>query len=230
MKASFIGLLATIALAHAYEAVSGGASGDGTTTRYWDCCKASCSWPDKADVSAPVGACAVDGVTLVESNEQSGCSGGSAYMCIDNQPWAVDEDLSYGFAAASLAGKDESGWCCGCYELTFTSGEVSGKKMVVQVTNTGGDLGNNHFDLQIPGGGIGIFNGCQTQWDAPANGWGERYGGISSSSECSNLPSKLQDGCKWRFDWFKNTNNPSITFKEVSCPAELVKKTGCSRT
>ena len=39
--------------------------------------------------------------------------------------------------------------------LTFTSGPVSGKKMVVQVTNTGGDLGDNHFDLQMPGGGVG---------------------------------------------------------------------------
>ena len=84
-------------------------------------------------------------------------------MCNDNQPWAVNDDLAYGFAAASVAGKDESGWCCGCYELTFTSAGIEGKKMVVQVTNTGGDLGSNHFDLQIPGGGVGIFNGCETQ-------------------------------------------------------------------
>lgn len=31
---------------------------------------------------------------------------------------------------------------------------------------------NNHFDLQIPGGGVGLFNGCQSQWNAPADGWG----------------------------------------------------------
>lgn len=84
-------------------------------------------------------------------------------MCNDNQPWEVNDNLSYGFAAASIAGKTEEGWCCSCYELTFTSGAVEGKKMVVQVTNTGGDLGSNHFDLQIPGGGVGIFNGCQSQ-------------------------------------------------------------------
>lgn len=84
-------------------------------------------------------------------------------MCNDNQPWAVDDNLSYGFAAASISGKSESDFCCSCYELTFSSGEIEGKKMVVQVTNTGGDLSNNHFDLQIPGGGVGIFNGCQTQ-------------------------------------------------------------------
>ncbi|CAE6439056.1 unnamed protein product [Rhizoctonia solani] len=27
--------------------------------------------------------------------------------------------------------------------------------MIVQATNTGGDLGNNHFDLMVPGGGVG---------------------------------------------------------------------------
>jgi hypothetical protein len=35
--------------------------------------------------------------------------------------------------------------------LTFTSGPVKGKKLVVQATNTGGDLGENHFDLAMPG-------------------------------------------------------------------------------
>jgi hypothetical protein len=47
---------------------------------------------------------------------------------------------------------------------SFTSGPVAGKKMVVQATNTGGDLGENHFDLLIPGGGVGIFNGCPAQY------------------------------------------------------------------
>ncbi|KAI7858177.1 RlpA-like double-psi beta-barrel-protein domain-containing protein-containing protein [Circinella umbellata] len=214
-----------------YAPISGGSSGAGSTTRYWDCCKASCSWPGKADVSSPVNTCKADGVTrLTDNNAQSGCNGGNAYMCNDNQPWAVNDKLSYGFAAASIAGKNEAGWCCGCYELTFTSGAVEGKKLVVQVTNTGGDLGSNHFDLQIPGGGVGIFNGCESQWNAPSNGWGERYGGLSSVSGCSDLPKELQAGCEWRFNWFKNADNPSVSFKEVSCPAELVKKTGCSRS
>lgn len=65
----------------------------------------------------------------------------AAYTCNNNIPWAVNNDLAYGFAAAHISGQSEQDWCCGCYELTFTSGPVSGKKMVVQVTNTGGDLG-----------------------------------------------------------------------------------------
>lgn len=56
-------------------------------------------------------------------------------MCNDNQPWAVSDDLAYGFAATALSGKGESETCCSCYELTFTSGEVKGKRMVVQVCN-----------------------------------------------------------------------------------------------
>lgn len=76
---------------------------------------------------------------------------------------AISSTLSYGYAAVKLAGKQESDWCCACYELTFTSGPVAGKKMVVQATNTGGDLGDNHFDLAIPGGGVGQFNGCTSQ-------------------------------------------------------------------
>ena len=75
----------------------------------------------------------------------------------------IDNDTSYGYAAVKLAGNQESGWCCACYELTFTSGPVKGKRMVVQATNTGGDLGDNHFDLAIPGGGVGQFNGCASQ-------------------------------------------------------------------
>lgn len=68
------------------------------------------------------------------------CAFTAAYLCNDNIPWAINNDLSYGFAAAHISGKSEHDLCCACYELTFTSGPVSGKKMVVQVTNTGDDL------------------------------------------------------------------------------------------
>lgn len=89
--------------------------------------------------------------------------------------------------------------------------------MIVQVTNTGHDLGYDHFDIQIPGGGVGYFNqGCIAQWNAGPNGWGgnykfannirkilsnhfsypilERYGGVSSEAQCSQLPAVLQEG------------------------------------
>jgi len=209
------------------------ASQSGQTTRYWDCCKPSCAWSGKSpQVSHPVNTCHKDGTTVdTNTTTKSGCeSGGAAYMCANQQPWQVSDSESYGYAAASVSGKTEANICCACYELTFTSGPVSGKKMVVQVTNTGSDLGSNHFDIQIPGGGVGIYNGCQTQYGSPADGWGSRYGGISSESECSSLPSALQSGCKWRFEWFKNADNPAVTLAKVKCPSAITAKTGCTRS
>ncbi|KAF4606139.1 hypothetical protein EYR38_000184 [Pleurotus pulmonarius] len=140
----------------------------GKTTRYWDCCKPSCSWSGKASLH--------------------GFTSSAQLLTFSKYPYRsqFNDDLAYGFAAVSLSGSSESKWCCGCYELTFTSGPVAGKKMVVQATNTGGDLGSNHFDILMPGGGVGIFNGCPAQFGS-WNG-GAQYGGVSSRSECSNLP------------------------------------------
>ncbi len=75
----------------------------GITTRYWDCCKASCGWAGKASVTNPVETCAQDGHTSVDVNTQSVCSGGSAYMCTNQQPWNVSSTLSYGYAAAYIS-------------------------------------------------------------------------------------------------------------------------------
>ena len=100
--------------------------------------------------------------------------------------------------------------------------------MIVQVTNTGGDLGNNHFDLQIPGGGFGLFDGCTKQFPGSYS-WGQRYGGVTQRSDCFKIPAVLQSGCLWRFDWFENADNPNMRFQEVSCPAALTQNTQCSR-
>ncbi|KAL1879965.1 hypothetical protein VTK73DRAFT_6545 [Phialemonium thermophilum] len=135
------------------EVSAQGASGTGTTTRYWDCCKPSCAWPLKGNSPSPVQTCDKNDRPLNDGgNTKSGCdNGGGAFMCSSQSPWAVNETTSYGWAAVRIAGSTESAWCCACYELTFTSGPVSGKKLIVQATNTGGDLGSNHFDLAVCG-------------------------------------------------------------------------------
>ena len=66
-------------------------------------------------------------------------------MCSDQSPWAVNDNLAYGFAAVN----NGSPSCCACYQLTFTSGPVKGKKMIVQATNTGTDVGSTQFDLAV---------------------------------------------------------------------------------
>lgn len=82
---------------------------------------------------------------------------------------------------------------------------------------------------QIRGGGVGQFNGCTNEWGAPSSGWGKQYGGISSRSACDSFPDKLKPGCYWHFDWFQGADNPSVTFKQVACPAALTAKSGCVR-
>lgn len=104
--------------------------------------------------------------------------------------------------------------------------------MIVQATNIGYDVGEVQFDLAIPGGGVGVFpKGCAKQYNAPANGWGSlgAYGGTATRSECDALPDKLRDGCYFRFDWMQGSNNPTVEYERVSCPAELVAKSQCKR-
>lgn len=99
--------------------------------------------------------------------------------------------------------------------------------MVVQSTNTGGDLGSNHFDFLMPGGGLGLFDGCTSQFGGIP---GAQYGGISTRDECEQMPDMLKDGCYWRFDWFNNADNPDLTFEQVQCPDELTAITNCKRS
>ncbi len=154
---------------------SGGAAA-GRTTRYWDCCKPSCSWRGKvAGKDTYVQSCRRDGYSVFNHPDAtSGCNGGEAFTCNNQQPWAINDQLAYGFAAAHIPGLSEQDRCCACYKLDFTSAPLQGKSMIVQVTNSGDDVGANQFDLQIPGGGVGLFNGCAPQWGAPGDGWGSK--------------------------------------------------------
>ncbi|KAI1129786.1 glycoside hydrolase family 45 protein [Nemania abortiva] len=206
------------------------ASGSGKTTRYWDCCKPSCAWGGKASVSSPVLTCDKNDGLLSNSNTVSGCDGGTAFTCSNNSPWAVNTNLAYGFAATNIAGGSESSWCCACYQLDFTSGPVAGKSMIVQSTNTGGDLGSNQFDILMPGGGVGIFDGCKSEFGQSLPG--AQYGGVSSRADCdaATMPARLRAGCYWRFDWFMNADNPAVNFKQVACPSALTAISGCKRS
>jgi hypothetical protein len=53
---------------------------------------------------------------------KNGCeNGGKAYMCSMQSPWAVSDELAYGFSAVKLAGGTESSWCCACYKYVQSS-------------------------------------------------------------------------------------------------------------
>ena len=199
----------------------------GQTTRYWDCAKPSSAWAGKGPVSAPVKSCKADGVTPTSDSDAD------AFICTNQQPFEVSENLSYGFGAISFMGQGESDSTCGCFKVVFDEGTpVAGKTFIMQATNIG-DLGSNHVDIAMPGGGFGQVNRCTTQWSIPATAWGpqanQNRGGLTSNT-CKDLPKALQPGCEWRFGWFNNADNPSMKMARVQCPAELTKISGCKRT
>ena len=101
--------------------------------------------------------------------------------------------------------------------------------MIVQVINSGSDVGEHQFDLQIPRSGVGIYNACSRRWGAPNDGWGQRYGSVGSRGECYGLPDPMRNGCLFRFDWFRGADNPKMTYPQVQCRAELISNSGCSR-
>lgn len=116
-----------------------------------------------------------------------------------------------------------------------------GKSIVVQVINIGYDVSGEHsFDIQIPGAGQGAFSsGCVAQYPGKQVGdfdCDNRYGGCHEKSGCNRLPSVLQSGCNWRYDWYHwleadgVTNNPYVNFRRVKCPKELVQISGSAPT
>lgn len=124
--------------------------GIAVTDRYWDCCKPSCAWKAKANFDSPIFSCDSNNNHLSDFDAGTGCNGGTAFLCADQSPWAVNDTFSYGFVGASLAGYVEDAWCGACYQLDFTSGDVKGKRMVVQAHNTGYDVHDaNRFALAV---------------------------------------------------------------------------------
>ncbi|KAL5114842.1 hypothetical protein ACEQ8H_007271 [Pleosporales sp. CAS-2024a] len=201
-----------VALAHC---ASLNYSGEAIATRFWDCCKPSCAWEGKADVNHPVLSCTADNkVTNVAAGTACG-TGGTAYDCSNQQPWAVNDTLSYGFAGAFImpdltSGAIEGAWCCACYQLDFTSDPLRGKSLIVQASNTAYDVTTtNRFSLAIPGGNTTSQNACAQQFGVSQSVFGQNNQGVSKKEDCQNLPDALKDGCNWRFDWYMDAPYPT---------------------
>lgn len=201
--------------------------GDGFATRYWDCCQTHCGQSDGHR-------CSKDGTTRT-GDTNSACNGGGSYACYDEAPHAVSDCLSYGYIAKANPN------CGGCYRIQFTgegkdnandpgSKLIKGKQMIVKVSNTGGDVASNQFDIMVPGGGVGKFNACSNQWGT--SDLGAQYGGFftactgaySAKKQCAHdacmkLPSgQMRDGCLWFTDWLQAADNPKFTSQQTNCP------------
>ena len=93
-------------------------TGEALTTRFWDCCKPSCGWVGKADFSSPVVACTADDKPT-DLAAGTGCKGGNAFQCSNQQPWAINDTLSYGYAGVFITSDLTGGGIEGC--LLYTS-------------------------------------------------------------------------------------------------------------
>jgi len=121
--------------------------------------------------------------------------------------------------------------------------------MVVLASNIGTDVTAGQFDIMIPGGGMGVFTGgCAAEWNVSASDQatvGAPYGGfltycqqslgydatVSAYQSCvKNMCTKLfgasgredlLSGCNWFANWMYAADNPTFTYTEVQCPAEL---------
>jgi len=226
----------------------------GWATRYWDCCKPACGWPQNVGGRTPITSCGQDDQPLSDNKAQNACvSGGVAYMCHALEPWAVSDTLSYGYAAVN----NGSDFCGKCYQLQFTGGShnstvdagskaLLGKTMIVQAINNGG-VDGNQFDLLVPGGGVGLLDACSKQWGT--KDLGEQYGGFflkcqkdnsfdyAKSKACAKAKCEsvfaskpeLRAGCEWFTDWFGAPDNPAVLYKEVTCPDAITKNSGLKR-
>ena len=225
---------------------------NGYASRYWDCCKPSCSWKEHA--SNPARQCDASMNTLTDYSAKSMCEGGPATTCLDQIPIVVNDQLAYAFAASPGGGANV---CGKCFQLTFTGQgkyetklnhqKLAGKKLIVISSNIGYDVGNGQFDIMIPGGGVGAFNGCA---NILGTNLGKTYGGFLSdcedevgwngsdeeiyekrksclSQKCNAAFSgkgKALEGCLFLANWMEAAGNPLHTYEEVSCPNELTSK------
>jgi len=223
--------------------------GSGVTTRYWDSCKPSCATANAGgSTNGTAMTCDVRGVKLTDPNARNSCeSGGTGYACANWFPWAINDSLAYGFATSRT-----NGHCGKCFLLQFSdngelgnSGDIKNKKMVIMVSNIGGDVSGAQFALMIPGGGgttqVNAFSNQISQ-----NGGGNPYFGQQSGgfrAACGNDVSCIREkctatfgvsnsgvlgdfmkGCDWYIDWFKISNNPRFNYKDINCPPSLVSK------
>lgn len=237
---------------------SGGHTGSGWATRYWDGCKPSCSWPENASKNGGIGTltkqCDKNGKSPISgSNTVSTCDGGNASTCISQIPFTINgcDNMGFAFAAAPAA----DGAACGrCFELTFTGKghwetkanhqALKDKKLIIMVSNVGWDVQAGQFDIMIPGGGLGNFDGTA------GYGWGNlgaRSGGLLTDCEnsvgwegdlltkrkeclvqkCNSTfanDSEAKQGCLFLANYMQAAGNPEHNYKEIECPSVLSSK------
>jgi Glycosyl hydrolase family 45. len=237
----------------AIKYVSGGLSGSGFASRYWDCCKPSCSWTSNAGAGNEARQCTTSMSLISDYNAASKCDGGPSTTCLSQIPFTIDgcDNLGFAFGAVPGAGPNVCGRCflleftgTGKYETKKNHRLLANKKLIVMASNIGYDVAGGQFDVMIPGGGVGIFNGCS---DILGTNLGAQYGGLLSDCEnqvgyslndddmytqrkeclinkCNTLFSGkalAKQGCLFLANFLEAAGNPLHTYREIECPQVL---------
>ena len=237
----------------AIKTVPGGMSGSGFASRYWDCCKPSCSWTNNAGAGNEARQCDAQMNVISNPNESSMCDGGRSTTCLSQIPFTIKgcDNLGFAFGAVPGAGPKVCGRCFllsftgqGKYETKLNHKKLAQKKLVVMASNIGYDVAGGQFDVMIPGGGVGIFNGCAS---ILGNSMGAQYGGLLSDCEnevgwggydediykkrkecltkkCNTVfanKANAKAGCLFQAEFMEAAGNPLHTFKEIECPQVL---------
>jgi hypothetical protein len=141
------------------------------------------------DAAETNGDCPINATTSGTCNKlnniyPSACDGGCVVMSNELYPW-MDGDTLYGYIAQEYNDSDRSKGMGDVYKLTVKPeyGWLGQETITayVQVINTGMLSDNIICDFLIPGGGVGINDGCNKmpEWDySYLSGNSEQFGGI----------------------------------------------------
>jgi len=158
----------------------------------------------------------------------------------------TQQDVYFGVGTYGSASDPQRGLGA-CYRVRV---EGVDKDLLLQSVNTGSDVSNYQFDLQVGDGGAGAFNTCAgapfSMYPGTYAPWGKQYGGADNRSQCAGLPmypqvagpmkaagDSLVSLCEYSFDKgvrHEGGGNPTILdLSRVACPSELVAFTQLQR-
>ena len=77
------------------KVINSGENGEGFASRYWDCCKPSCSWTENAGSGNEARQCDKNMNIITNSQAVSICNGGPSTTCLNDSPKNIIKIINY---------------------------------------------------------------------------------------------------------------------------------------
>jgi len=218
-------------------------------THFWDCCKPSCGWDDgQGQGRLPLKAMCdqngrkVGGLGIEAESACDAKKGRGVTTCPDMAPFLDLESGHWmGFVATQDLGTKAE--CCECYKLKTEFANTTAKEFTMWVQIISHGHVNGIFDLLVPGGGLGEFDGCSTIFPHSSRVPQSRFGGLHSPFDCDAAFAEhagAVTACHWLFAGrmfaYPSTGVPfpgdALAFKASNepCPEALNRRSGCAAT